>query len=218
MKTLNEVKKHCLKNGYEKSAMFKICGWLVAKGIKTAKELIRYKVGDGTFSDFVEWFESEEEYDFEEMERGECIHVEDCVDVMILSPVYNGEFVGITVEATISPFKITEKSRPCTEEEERVVVNALHEKGMHFCPQCEELELYYDSFASVNERLKKLTEKCNDEEMLADNIVLEEIVECLQSLIPCLETKDILNNDIRMEIIALLEDLAMAMCDSDDEK
>jgi hypothetical protein len=217
MKTLNEVKKHCSKNGYEKSAMFKICGWLVAKGIKNEKEIIRYKVGDGTFSDFVEWFESEDEYDFEEMERGECIHVEDGVDVMILSPVYDGEFVGITVESTISPFKITEKSRPCTEEEERMVVNALHEKGVHFCPQCEELEPYYDSFSSANERLNALADICEKEDVLAGNVVLEEIVECMQGLIPCLQAKDALDNDIRMEIIALLEDLAMAMCDSDDE-
>ena len=57
MKTLEEVKKHCFKNGYSKEAMFKICGWLVAKGLKEAKEVVRYKVGNLTFEDFLEWFE-----------------------------------------------------------------------------------------------------------------------------------------------------------------
>ena len=215
MKTLEEVKKHCFKNGYSKEAMFKICGWLVAKGLKEAKEVVRYKVGNLTFEDFLEWFENDD-YDFEEMERGECVHVCDGVNVMILSPIYNDDFVGIDASASVGHYQITEKSRPCTEKETKMIVDSLHEQGLHFCDECEELEPYNDCFDPAIEVFNELEGMCDDKD--AEDIELkQEILNCFKTLIPLLQSKSELNEDYKDTIIQLLEDLAIALCDSDEE-
>ena len=59
-KTIEDVRLHCLENGYTKEAMNQICAYLCGKGIKGRKEIIKFLVGDGTYGDFLEWFENDE--------------------------------------------------------------------------------------------------------------------------------------------------------------
>lgn len=60
MKTKEQVLAHLKSVGYKKSEISKIMGFLIGNGTKTAKELVHYSVGDGTFDDFLNWYQSEE--------------------------------------------------------------------------------------------------------------------------------------------------------------
>ena len=60
MKTKEQVFAHLKSCGYKKSEISKIMGFLIGNGTKTAKEVVYYMRGEGTFDDFLEWYQSEE--------------------------------------------------------------------------------------------------------------------------------------------------------------
>lgn len=59
MKTKEQVFSHLKNCGYKKSEISKIMGFLIGNGTKAAKEPVRYLRGDGTFDDFLDWYQSE---------------------------------------------------------------------------------------------------------------------------------------------------------------
>lgn len=61
MKTKEQVFAHLKANGYKKTEIQKIMGFLIGNGTKTPKEAVRYSVGNGTFEDFLNWYQSEVE-------------------------------------------------------------------------------------------------------------------------------------------------------------
>ena len=44
-KTIEDVRLHCLDNGYTKEAMNQICAYLCGRGIKGRKEIIKFLEG-----------------------------------------------------------------------------------------------------------------------------------------------------------------------------
>lgn len=56
MKTSKEVFNHLLENGYNKNAINKICGFMVARELKTLDEKVKILKGDKTFEDFYRWY------------------------------------------------------------------------------------------------------------------------------------------------------------------
>lgn len=66
MKTREEVLLHLSLNGYTNDAIGRICGFLVARELKTLNEVIKYKKGDKSFEDFYRWY-----YD-SDVKKDEC--------------------------------------------------------------------------------------------------------------------------------------------------
>lgn len=125
MKTLEEIKKHCKENGYSRDAMFKICGWLVAKGIKESDEPIPYKEGYDTFDNFVAWFEGKESF----MKDLNMVYVNG--NLVWIRKMCGDKFIG-TNEFGTTKFYDTRKATKCENEEEikrfAGALNALFEK------------------------------------------------------------------------------------------
>ena len=76
MKTREEVFNHLLENGYNKKAINKICGFMVARELKTLDEKIKILKGDKTFEDFYRWY-----YDCDASKEDEC----DCLRCILES-------------------------------------------------------------------------------------------------------------------------------------
>ena len=82
MKTKEQVQSYLMTTGVMRSEVSKIMGFLIGANIKDQYEIIHYKIGDGTFEKFYEWFQNEEpevscplcgliEYLFDELEIAE---------------------------------------------------------------------------------------------------------------------------------------------------
>lgn len=56
MKTKEQVLNHLLEVGYTKEAIGRICGFMVANGMKSVDKKIKYKVGDNDFKNFNDWY------------------------------------------------------------------------------------------------------------------------------------------------------------------
>ena len=58
MKTKEEIINHVHYVGYGKKAMKEICAFMVGAGLKEKAEVIQFKIGEGSFNDFYEWYET----------------------------------------------------------------------------------------------------------------------------------------------------------------
>lgn len=74
MKTREEVLNHLIENGYNKKAINKITGFMVAKELKALDETVKILKGDKTFEDFFKWYHDCESTSKEE----ECTEIEYC--------------------------------------------------------------------------------------------------------------------------------------------
>ena len=63
MKTKEQILAHLKSAGYKQSEISKIMGFLIGNGTKTPTEAINYRVGAGTFDDFLNWYQCEVEED-----------------------------------------------------------------------------------------------------------------------------------------------------------
>lgn len=132
MKTIEEVKNHIVSVGYNDEAKGRICGFLVAKELKGVKDKLRFKLGDRNFEDFLDWFDDEEEsYGINEICFGDCIHVQDGLNVVALGCVYGDTFVA-TDGAAICPCKVTKQTRPCNEKEADLLQKQMDEENIAF--------------------------------------------------------------------------------------
>lgn len=91
MEVTKEIIKEHIKNvGHCDSAILKICGWLVGKGLKASDEVFKFKKGDGTFDEFLYWANGGIN-----IRKGDMITVKNGVTVLAIgdmSPKY--KFVG----------------------------------------------------------------------------------------------------------------------------
>lgn len=63
MRTREEVENRLKENGYSKNAVNRILAFLVGAGVKEFDEQMIVKYGDGTWAEFYEWWENENECD-----------------------------------------------------------------------------------------------------------------------------------------------------------
>lgn len=200
MKTLEEVKAHLVEVGYNREDIPRIEGFLFGKGLYEGDEFeIEYIDGDHDFCDFKDWFNGEEHtkapIDWSEFGFGDFIHVEGDLNVIVLSDIYDGKFVGTTGNI-VHLFELTNESRPCDEREIESIENKLKENGVTFCGdidefvplnKCKECELentkdyLKEKLHSDMKDLRKIAESMSKDNPLKDFAMsmtkqLEEIV------------------------------------------
>lgn len=78
-KTIQDVKKHCVDNGYSEKARTQICAFLVGAGLKGTQDVLKFKIGVKTFDDFVKWYNTETEDLF--LERGRFVLIDNYAEV-----------------------------------------------------------------------------------------------------------------------------------------
>lgn len=179
MKTLEEVKAHLVKVGYNREDMPRIEGFLFGKGLYEGDEFeIEYIDGCHDFYDFKDWFNGEEKtktpIDWSEFGFGDFIHVEGDLNVIVLGDIYDGKFVGTTGNI-VHLFELTNESRPCDEHEIEIIENKLKENGVAFCSDVEE-------FVPLNKCKECELEKTNDylkEKLNSDMKDLRKIAESM---------------------------------------
>lgn len=135
MKTLEEVKAHVYKVGYNQLAIQKIEGFLLGNGLLGEEFEMEYMIGERDFDDFRTWFNSEEkhkeEIDWDEFCFGDFIHVQDGIDVVLLGDVCDGKLVGFDSDR-VRVLALTDESRPCDESEVDEFYSVLMKKGILF--------------------------------------------------------------------------------------
>lgn len=202
-KTIEDVRLHCLDNGYTKEDMGKICSFLYGKGLKHRKETIRFLVGDGTFDDFMDWFD-----DVELPPVGDFIHTKDGGNYQVITSD-DKKIVVIDANAHAKVLLYSDVERMCTEEEADELYEGLIAKGLIYCPDCERLEATSD-LDLVLGKIEELEEANSNDEDIAG------VVESLRNLCTWL---DILETDEenKYRIVSILEDLAMYVNGDDEE-
>lgn len=167
MKTLEEVKAHLVKVGYNHHDMPRIEGFLFGKGLYEGDEFeIEYIDGNHDFYDFKDWFEGKEKQessiDWSDFGRGDFIHVEKDLDALVLSDIYNGAFVG-TTGSIIHKFVLTNESRPCYENEIDKVLAKLEYNGVDFLFNEDELVPHGAVKSSKNNVIEEELKKSKEE-------------------------------------------------------
>lgn len=197
-KTIEDVRLHCLDNGYTKEAMNKICAYLNGKGIKGRKETIKFLVGNGTYEDFLEWFENDEV----EIYVGDYIHAKDGINYQIIN-LDDKKLVVIDGDAKVKVITYDDVVRPCTEKEEDDLHDLLETHSLFFCPECETLEATND-LDPILSKIEALEEANPEDEDIAGAV---ERMRRLCTWLDVIET----NDSNRKRIVSILEDLAIYM-------
>lgn len=164
MKTLEEVKKYLNEVGHSQFAIHKIEGFLLGNGMLGKDYEMEYMIGGNDFDDFMNWFNGKtktgKKFDDDEFQKGDFIHVEKGIDVICLSDVFDGKFVG-TNGTIIHKYEFTNESRPCDEKEMQAIKDKLKEQGVCFCFECDELEPLYEKEV-IGEYLDELEIRCKE--------------------------------------------------------
>lgn len=152
MKNLNEVKKYLFNVGHKQDSIYKIEGFLIEKGLLGKDFEMEYMVGDNSFNDFKNWFDSvKSQPEDDEFGYGDFIHIDDNIgNVLCLSSVCRGNFIG-TDGASILSYSMNNNSRPCVEDEIDKVVEAMHENGVDFILDVNEFVPYCESQEDSND-------------------------------------------------------------------
>lgn len=114
-----------------------VLGFLCAKDIKCEEFSLS---DDGlTFNEFVRWFydDSKEEV---KIDKGDYIHVEEDMDVLVLSEECDGKFVG-TDGLIVHQYELTKESRFCNEAEMAKIEQRMKNNGVSFCQDSCELKV-----------------------------------------------------------------------------
>lgn len=130
-KTMSEIRRHCLCNGYSEYEMGKICGFLIAKGLKSNEEKISYKKGNHKFEDFIKWFEGNDTLKAFEVCVGDVLALSDDFKVLVITTP-NGcgnSFYGMDENNRIIKFAIDEKTSICGKEEADDFIEKLEKDG-----------------------------------------------------------------------------------------
>lgn len=195
MRTEKEVNDYLRGFALKSNDVDFILGFLCAKEIKPC-EFYSTKSGI-SFKEFVEWFnnDSDSKFSDDEFSKGDFIHVEDEMDVLVLSELQDGKFVG-TNGTIIHQYELTKGSRPCFEEEILNVEKKLEENGILFCYECDELEPLIeeidDNDKETSDDIDELEVQCKDaiENIMANihegklsTIELKSIIEAMNALV-----------------------------------
>lgn len=216
MKTLEEVKAHVDKVGYNQLAIQKIEGFLVGYGLLGEEFEMEYMMGKHDFDDFITWFNSEEkpkeEIDWDEFCFGDFIHVQDGIDVVLLGVVCDGKLVGFDSDR-VRVLSLTNESRPCNESEVDEFYSVLRKKGILFASGFSEFNPTYSSICEnkkkanieSQELYKSYEELCEIAESMSDDNpfkgIAKTIVESIGKMVD--EVKEAEKND--SELIDELE-------------
>lgn len=137
MKTLDEVKAHVNKVGYNQLAIQKIEGFLLGNGLLGEGFEMEYMIGERDFDDFRTWFNGMEknkpEIDWSEFGFGDFIHVQEGIDVVLLGGIHDEKIVGVNDRCEVKCFFVVDETRPCNEEEMESLIKALNEGEITFC-------------------------------------------------------------------------------------
>lgn len=137
MKTLEEVKAHVCKIGYNQLAIQKIEGFLLGNGLLGEEFEMEYMIGERTFDDFRNWFNGVEakkqEIDWDEFGFGDFIHIQDGIDVVLLGGIHGEEVVCVNDRCEVKCFLVNDETRPCNEEEMESLIKAINKCGFNFC-------------------------------------------------------------------------------------
>lgn len=126
MKVSKEViKEHLLNVGHSESAILKICGWLVGKGLKSSDEAFKFKKGDGTFDEFLYWINGGIK-----IKKGDVITVKNGVTVLALGDMSaKYKFVGFDGFRTRT-YDVIEGTRYANRDEQDMINMELFLKGI----------------------------------------------------------------------------------------
>ena len=83
MKTKEEILEHLLKNGYDDTAINKICGWMCGMKLKAIDETIQVKLGRNNFKDFISWYETDF-LKFDDVKVGDYIFAKGQGDMVVV--------------------------------------------------------------------------------------------------------------------------------------
>jgi hypothetical protein len=130
-KTMSEIRRHCLCNGYSEYEMGKICGFLIAKGLKSNEEKISYKQGNHKFEDFIKWFEGNATLKAFEVCEGDVLALSDDFKVLVITTPNEcgNSFYGMDENNRIVKFSIDEKTSICGKEETNDFIEKLEKDG-----------------------------------------------------------------------------------------
>lgn len=203
MKTLEEVKEHVNKVGYNQLAIHKIEGFLLGNGLLGEGFEMEYMIGERDFDDFRTWFnckeEKKSEIDWSEFGFGDFIHVQEGIDVVLLGGIHDEKFVCVNDRCEVNCFLVTDETRPCNEEEMESLIKAFNKCEITFCfannefiskKECYDCigcgvkeQLDYD----INEMYESFEELCKTTESMSDDnpfkSVAKSIVEGLGKMI-----------------------------------
>ena len=132
MKTLEEIKKHLLRFGYTSKDKYRICGWLVAKGIKDINETLIFREGTHTIEDFIGWFENgnADNKPFT-CKRGDFVSVQRGIYGVALADSKDG-LILLLDENCVLIYCINEDTRLCTDEEKERIIESLKCQGITY--------------------------------------------------------------------------------------
>ena len=83
MKTKEEILEHLLKNGYDDTAIMKICGWMFGMKLKALDETIQVIRGRNNFKDFINWYETDF-LKFDDVKVGDYIFAKGQGDMVVV--------------------------------------------------------------------------------------------------------------------------------------
>lgn len=221
MKTLEEVKAHVDKVGYNQLAIQKIEGFLLGNGLLGEEFEMEYMIGERTFDDFRTWFNGEEHQetpiDWSEFGFGDFIHVQEGIDVILLGGIHDEKIVCVNDRCEVKRFVVTDETRPCNEEEIESLVKKMNERGINFCfvnnefvfksscEGCDGCNVMEQMGCDINELYESYDELCRiADSMSEDNpfkSVAKTIVESLGKMVD--EVKEVGKDD--SELIDELE-------------
>ena len=221
MKTLEEVKEHVNKIGYNQLAIHKIEGFLLGNGLLGEGFEMEYMIGERDFDDFRTWFnckeEKKSEIDWSEFGFGDFIHVQEGIDVVLLGGIHDEKFVCVNDRCEVNCFLVTNETRPCNEEEIESLVKNFNEHGFNFCfvnnefvskQSCEgcigcniKEQLGYD----INELYKNYEELCKIAESMSEDNPCKGMAKAIVEMVGTMmdEVKDAKKDD--SESIDMLE-------------
>ena len=165
MKTIKEINEHLSKNGYTSRSANRIFDFLSDKIENKEDFEIEFMFGENEFEDFKEWYEKESDsmpaFTDDDFVKGDFIHLNDGLDVLMLSYLFNGEFV-CTDGWSLLKLTLTNEARTCTKEEIAKVEERLHLNGIKFCYDCDELEPLQEPKNDKDVKSEKLNDLDDD--------------------------------------------------------
>ena len=133
MKTLEEIKKHLLRFGYTSKDKYRICGWLVAKGIKDTDETLVFREGTRNMEDFIRWFEGNEEDEKTfTCKKGDFVSVQRGIYGIALTDSKDGLVLLLDEHCVCNIYVITTYTRLCTDEEKKRFLDHFKRKGITY--------------------------------------------------------------------------------------
>ena len=135
MKTLEEINAYLLKHGSNDESIDMIMAFLVGKGLYDIEnDEIEYVTSQKTFKDFLDWYNGKQvnhKFEDDDFEVGDYIHVDDNIDVVVVSDITDGKFVGWNGD-TLRVYTLGDSSRPCETDECSSLAKKCNESGIVF--------------------------------------------------------------------------------------